>query len=401
MKLEIPIGRSIWTVEVNPATQVRLQSPESGTVITNPKQALKQALENPLRFETLKRALTPDDRVAVIVDDQLPFLSELITGLLEYLSGCGIEPSRVTVVSPSGSSQLWIDSLPDVWADVVAEVHDPADRQKQCYLATTEAGRRVYLNRTVIDADAVIILSGRGYSSLLGYSGAEGLIYPNLTDNETLSSLYGQLSSETVSNRALVAQQESQEISWLLGCPFLIQVIVGEGDTLTDIISGLLETSRDGEQLLNKRWASTIPQKVDAVIATLSGDANLHGFTQLSQAALNASRLLNANGKLILLTESDTSLSEGAEIFRRVDEPIEALQQALKSKVHDFEAVFQWARACTDAQIYLASEIRPDIVEEIFATPIGSPRDVERLLEGCSSWAYLPDAHKSQVVVKP
>jgi hypothetical protein len=253
----------------------------------------------------------------------------------------------------------------------------------------------------VIDADAVIILSGRGYSSLLGYSGAEGLIYPNLTDNETLSSLYGQLSSETVSNRALVAQQESQEISWLLGCPFLIQVIVGEGDTLTDIISGLLETSRDGEQLLNKRWASTIPQKVDAVIATLSGDANLHGFTQLSQAALNASRLLNANGKLILLTESDTSLSEGAEIFRRVDEPIEALQQALKSKVHDFEAVFQWARACTDAQIYLASEIRPDIVEEIFATPIGSPRDVERLLEGCSSWAYLPDAHKSQVVVKP
>lgn len=401
MKLEIPIGRSIWTVEVNPATQVRLQSPESGAVITNPKQALKQALENPLRFETLKRALTPDDRVAVIVDDQLPFLSELITGLLEYLSGCGIEPSRVTVVSPSGSSQLWIDSLPDVWADVVAEVHDPADRQKQCYLATTEAGRRVYLNRTVIDADAVIILSGRGYSSLLGYSGAEGLIYPNLTDNETLSSLYGQLSSETVSNRALVAQQESQEISWLLGCPFLIQVIVGEGDTLTDIISGLLETSRDGEQLLNKRWASTIPQKVDAVIATLSGDANLHGFTQLSQAALNASRLLNANGKLILLTESDTSLSEGAEIFRRVDEPIEALQQALKSKVHDFEAVFQWARACTDAQIYLASEIRPDIVEEIFATPIGSPRDVERLLEGCSSWAYLPDAHKSQVVVKP
>lgn len=401
MKLEIPIGRSIWTVEVNPATQVRLQSPESGTVITNPKQALKQALENPLRFETLKRALTPDDRVAVIVDDQLPFLSELITGLLEYLSGCGIEPSRVTVVSPSGSSQLWIDSLPDVWADVVAEVHDPADRQKQCYLATTEAGRRVYLNRTVIDADAVIILSGRGYSSLLGYSGAEGLIYPNLTDNETLSSLYGQLSSETVRNRALVAQQESQEISWLLGCPFLIQVIVGEGDTLTDIIAGLLETSRDGEQLLNKRWASTIPQKVDAVIATLSGNANLHGFAQLSQAALNASRLLNANGKLILLTESDTSLSEGAEIFRRVDEPIEALQQALKSKVHDFEAVFEWARACTDAQIYLASEIRPDIVEEIFATPIGSPRDVERLLEGCSSWAYLPDAHKSQVVVKP
>ncbi|MCX7666660.1 MAG: lactate racemase domain-containing protein [Gemmataceae bacterium] len=401
MKLEIPIGRSIWTVEVNPATQVRLQSPESGVAITNPKQALMKSLDNPLRFETLKRALTPDDRVAVIIDDQLPFLSELITGLLEYLSGCGIEPSRVTVISPFGSSQLWIDTLPDVWADVVAEVHDPADRQKQCYLATTEAGRRVYLNRTVIDADAVIILSGRGYSSLLGYSGAEGLIYPNLTDNETLSSLYGQLSSETVSNRTLVAQQESQEISWLLGCPFLIQVIVGEGDTLTDIISGLLETSRDGEQLLNKRWASTIPQKVDAVIATLSGDANLHGFAQLSQAALNASRLLNANGKLILLTESDTSLSEGAEIFRRVDEPIEALQQALRSKVHDFEAVFQWARACTDAQIYLASEIRPDIVEEIFATPIGSPRDVERLLEGCSSWAYLPDAHKSQVVVKP
>ncbi len=401
MKLDVPIGRSVWSVEVNPSTQVMLRSPEAGTVITNPKQALIDAVTTPLRFEALRRALTPDDRVALIIDDHLPHLSELIAGLLEYLHGYGIESSRVTVISPHGSQQLWIDTLPDAWSDVVAEVHDPVDRQKLSYLATTEAERRVYLNRTVVDADAVIVLGGRGFSSLTGYSGAEGLIYPNLTDNDTRRSLFGQLSSEIVSKRAHTAQKESQEVAWLLGCPYLIQVIEGHGDTLTDIISGLLDTSRDGEELLNKRLASTIPHRVDCVIATLSGDPNTHGFFELSQAALNASRLLNPDGKLILLSESETSLTEGAEIFRVVDEPIEALQEALKSKVNDFEAVFQWARATTDAKIYLASEIRPEIVEEIFATPIGSPRDIEKILEGVSSWAYLPDAHKSQVIIQP
>ena len=65
------------------------------------------------------------------------------------------------------------------------EIHDPADRRKLAYLATTGAGRRVYLNRTLVDADFVIVLSGRDYDPLTGYAGAEVAVFPALSDEET------------------------------------------------------------------------------------------------------------------------------------------------------------------------------------------------------------------------
>ena len=39
------------------------------------------------------------------------------------------------------------------------QVHDPADRKKLSYLATTRQGRRIYLNRSAVDADQLIVLS--------------------------------------------------------------------------------------------------------------------------------------------------------------------------------------------------------------------------------------------------
>ena len=60
------------------------------------------------------------------------------------IPGKGIEPAAVTVLTPPGSSQEWIDELPDEFADVTAETHDPADKARLAYLASTKAGRRVW-----------------------------------------------------------------------------------------------------------------------------------------------------------------------------------------------------------------------------------------------------------------
>src|SRR6185436_12624324 len=108
----------------------------------------------PVGFEPLRRALTPDDHVAVVVDDKLPHLAELLSGLLEHLVSAGVKPEAVTLVLvPGAKRQGFIDDLPDEYADVRVETHDPADAKRHAYLATTKGGRRVYLNRTFLEAD--------------------------------------------------------------------------------------------------------------------------------------------------------------------------------------------------------------------------------------------------------
>ena len=53
-----------------------------------------------------------------------------------------------------------IDELPDEFQDVRTEIHDPGKREALAYLATTRRGRRIYLNRTVVDADQSIVVAG-------------------------------------------------------------------------------------------------------------------------------------------------------------------------------------------------------------------------------------------------
>ena len=97
---------------------------------------------------------------------------------LDVLAERGV---NVTLLcEPSASQQPWLTDLPDAFEEVRLEVHDPKDRKKLAYLATTRKGRRLYLNRTAVDADQLVVLGRRTYDPLLGYSGAAGALYPAL-----------------------------------------------------------------------------------------------------------------------------------------------------------------------------------------------------------------------------
>src|SRR5947208_6819474 len=130
--IDVPVGRSRWSLAVGDADLIA--HPErTGMPVRDARAAVVDALDHPVRFEPFRRALTPDDRIALVVDESLPRLPELIAGVLEYLAGAGIPPSAVTAISPAGSAQHWMNDLPDNMADLQTEVHRPADRNRLSY----------------------------------------------------------------------------------------------------------------------------------------------------------------------------------------------------------------------------------------------------------------------------
>src|SRR5262249_4346818 len=159
---------------------------------------------------------TPDDRLAVVVDGHLPRLAELIAGVFDHVVPAGVRPEDVTLVcAPPGGRQGWVDDLPDEYADSRVEIHDPADRNRLSYLATTKGGRRLYLNRSLVDADQAIILCGREYDPLLGLTGPASAVYPALADAEARAGARDRLLAGTPG--------EAEEVAWLLGTPFVVQ----------------------------------------------------------------------------------------------------------------------------------------------------------------------------------
>jgi len=396
--VEVPVGRSRWSLAVRDADLIPFPAARSSP-IRDARAAVVEALDHPVRFEPFRRALTPDDRIALVLDESLPRLPELIAGVLEYLAGAGIPPSAVTAISPAGSAQHWLNDVPDTMSDLQTEIHQPSDRNKLSYLAATKEGHRIYLNRTLVDADQAIVLTGRGYDPLLGYSGVVGSVYPGMADADSVRALVPKLSPQTAPDGSWPIRTEADEVTWLLGSPFFVQVIEGAGDEIEAVVAGFADTADDGVVRLNERWKTTIREPADTVVVALSGDPERHDFAALARAAATGARVVKPGGTVIILSEADPEMGPAIDVIRRTDEPPEAVKLLFREKPADAAAAVQWAWAAGQAKLFLASEIRPTTVEEMFATPLTGPKEVQRLLESAGRVLIIPDAHKSWVTV--
>src|SRR5438094_10320953 len=119
MRIGIDYGREHLAVEVRESTLVPVHRRPPAPPLADPAAAVRQALETPLGFPALRRALTPDDHVVIVIDEHLPRLPELLTPVLEHITQAQVDPAAITLLCPpSSSGQPWIDDLPEAFEDV-------------------------------------------------------------------------------------------------------------------------------------------------------------------------------------------------------------------------------------------------------------------------------------------
>jgi nickel-dependent lactate racemase len=368
--------------------------------LVDPAAAVSAALEAPHGFPPLRRALTPDDHIAVVLNERLPRLVDILTPLLEHVNGAGVAPERITLICPpSASRQPWLEDLPDAFEEVRLEVHDPTDRRRLSYLATMREGKRLYLNRTVVDADQVVVLAGRRYDPLLGYAGAEGEIYPGLSDaaTRTETNTHGKL--DTPGEAAWPVRREAVESAWLLGAPFFVQAIEAAGDELADVVAGAAEAGVEGQRRQDNCWRWKVGRAPDVVIAGLAGDPARQTFADLAAAAACAARVVRPGGRIALLCQAHPGLGN-TEALYGADGPREVLDRLRGKSDLDLIPALRWAGAAQHARLYLMSDLADDAVEDLFATPLRKGSEVQRLLDAGGSCLFLQDAHKALVVVE-
>jgi nickel-dependent lactate racemase len=402
MRVGIEFGLERHEFDVPEDGLIGSRRPEAVPALADPGAAVREALESPLGFPALRRALTPDDHVVVVVDEQLPHLPELLAAIFEHVVRAGVSPGAITFLYPlPAASSAGPRELPEALREAAVEEHDPANRQRLSYLATTRQGRRIYLNRTAVDADQLVVLTRRGYDPLLGYGGSEGSLYPALSDEATRQEMASRLSTAAPGKEPWPTRREAAEVAWLLGAPFMLQVIEGAGDDLAHVVGGLADSGSEGERLLDNRWRLTVDDLADTVVAAVSGDPAHHGFAELARALGAAARVVKPEGRIVLLSGANPALGPGAELLRGAGEPGKALDALCRETPPDVAAAFQWASAARRASLYLLSGLPAEVAEELFATPLEHPRQVQRLLNGTGAYLFLPDAHKSLAVPQP
>jgi nickel-dependent lactate racemase len=367
--------------------------------LLDPAAAVRQALDSPWNYPALRRALTPDDHVVLVVDDRLPQVESLAAATLEHILSASVAPSAITLLILPAGSRDWASALPSEYQRVAVEVHDPADRKRLAYLATTRRGRRIYLNRTAVEADQIVVLARERYDPLLGYWGPAAELFPELSDEATGQELSKHLSTAPPGDKPWPAAQESEEVTWLLGAPFMVHVIEGSGDEITQVIAGDAAAAGESRRLLNARWRISVERPADTVVAIVGGDPARQGFSDLACALACAARVVSARGKIVLLSGARPSLGRGAEILCQADSADSGLALLRRENPADIRAAFQWATAVQKASLYLLSKLPDDTAEDLFATPLQQVRQVQRLLGTDGSCLVIEDADKTLAVL--
>jgi nickel-dependent lactate racemase len=384
-----------------PDERVLACSPSDSSDLDNPDQVLHDVLEHPVDFPSLRRALTPDDNVVIVIDESIPQLARFLTPILEHLLSAHVKPEAITLLclTPS-TSQPWLDDLPEAFLDVRIEIHDPKDRKHLSYLATTKKGRRVYLNRTLVDADQTVIFTRRSFDPLFGYTGGETDLFPGLTDEATQTEFARGLHLKP-QNADADMREQATEVAWLLGMPFFVQIIEGNDAELSHVLGGTVESNVEGLRLWKNRWKVRVPERADVVVAGIGKVDDAHSFAEMARALVNASKVVKSEGKIVLLTEANPDVDAVLPLLQKAGELGGVLDEIQEDESFpDRDTVFCWAKAASRGRIYLLSQLPEETVEDLGAVYLQNAAQVQRLLDANESCVFLPEANKTLAVLK-
>ena len=370
-----------------------------GIGTTGVEAAVGEALEQPRDFPPLRQMLVPGDRVAIAFDPEIPQSGPVLDALVGVLGEAGVGPETLTIVSPSPAMAGPGDS-PSPGGSI--QVHDPDDRSHIAYLASTKDGRRIYLNRSLTDADVVLPVGLLRHDPDLGYRGPWSLLFPGLSDRETMRALRGTSwgSPYADGGRHRARLEESSEVSWLLGSQFSLGIVPAAGGLL-EIVAGRDEAVREqGIASVERNWTMKAPGRAEVVIAGVGGPPGGATLEDLAAALETACALVRRGGRVVVLSRASGSIGPALQRLSSVDEPGEAVA-ALRGleEADDYAVALRIARAAAWADLFVASGIDSEIVEGWSIAPLERPEQARRLAANAESVTFVGHAELTRVVL--
>mgnify|MGYP003347006263 CR=1 FL=1 len=339
------------------------------------------ALNEPLGYPELSRCIFPGDTVAVVPDPETPALAELLTVVLQQLQQAADGTATILLVlppDPAGQKWGWLlEQMPSALQGVQVHHHDPADRNQSGYVASSEGGERLYLNRLVSEADTIVTVGLICFDRELGIRGTSSALFPGLSDRETQQRtgfVPGQLADVSVElRRGLI-----DELGWLTGTQFTVQAVPGAAGVLQVLAGSPEQVLERGRLLCEELWELGSDARAEAVLAAV--DSGPSGWSTLGRALENLSEVVEQGGRLIVVCDVEVPEGPAMQILRRTQDPENLVRPLQRDPLEDSRQAIQVIEACQRARVYLLSRLPAETVEELGMIPLSSEAELQKLL---------------------
>jgi len=386
VELEFPAG----------AVPQELGNPR-GELLGNLDAALTDALAKPLEYPALALCITSSDRVVLALGHGVPKAAQLVATVVRTLVEAGVAPEGITVLQTKADASVDACDPRRLVAASMREkigrsIHDPSDRRQLAYLAASEAGEEILINRALHEADIVFPIGCLRAPETAGYFGIHGDVFPAFSDAKTQQRFRAPASLDRKGKLQQELIAEADHVAWLLGVMFTIQVVPAAGDGVLHVLAGQCDVvRRRGQDLYRAAWLCPAKQQAGLVVATIEGDAGHQTWENLGQALQTASCFVEADGAVVLCC--DLSARPGTGMQRLACTSREAaLRQISKDRPADALAAAQIVQAVEQHKVYLLSKLDPATVEDLSMVPVAGIEELGRLTQQYASPILLSNA---------
>lgn len=258
-----------------------------------------RTLDAPEDFPPIDAAIVPGDRVAVVLDPNVPEITDVLTGVLRTLSQSDI--GGIDIVLWDEATEETIGAVRDAAGDHPVSVHTSQRRDELRYLGADDDADPVYLNRIVVDADFVLPVHAIRAWDVSMQRDLTG-IFPSLVDSATKNRFLGAV--ETASKNTAVAKMAT-ETRWLLGVQLVLTVTANAEGQAGEIVAGTPEAIAKRIAPVSRK-PDGFPPDAALVVASLDGNAQQQTWANAVRAAEAASRYSGNGGTIVVWTEIDT-----------------------------------------------------------------------------------------------
>ncbi|MFD1453189.1 MULTISPECIES: nickel-dependent lactate racemase [Oceanobacillus] len=393
MKTDLLYGKNGISLDL--PEDALLIEPTNLPKLENDKEAIRQALRNPIGSESLKESVKSTDTVAIVISDiTRPTPNHILVPLLiEELNHVPLE--NFVIINGTGThrdqtKEEFVQMLGSWVVDNIRIINNQChDKNTLVNLGKSKFGCDVYLNKDYVESDFRIVTGFIEPHFFAGFSGGPKGIMPGIAGIETIMTFHNaRMIGDPLSTWGNMennpVQDMTREINAMCKPDFMLNVTLNREKEITNVFAGELYQAHDEGCAYAKDHAMfRCDKRFDVVITSNSGyplDQNLY---QAVKGMSAAHKIVKEGGAIIVASECSDGLPDHgnyAKIFDMARSPQDLLDMINNPefKMFDQWQVQKQAVIQVWADVYVYSTLSD---EQITNTMLKPTHDIEQTLE--------------------
>lgn len=384
MKTELLYGKDGITLDL--PDNAFVIEPKNLPKMENDREAIRQALRNPINAKPLRESVKATDIVSIVISDiTRPTPNHiLVPALIEELDHVPLE--NFVVINGTGTHrdqtrEEFVGMLGEWVVDNIRIINNHChDKETLVKVGHSRFGCDVYLNKDYVESDFKIVTGFIEPHFFAGFSGGPKGMMPGIAGIETIMTFHNaRMIGDPLATWGNMVnnpvQDMTREINGMCKPDFMLNVTLNREKDITAIFAGELYEAHDQGCAFAKEHAMLrCDERFDVVIASNSGyplDQNLY---QAVKGMSAAHKIVKKGGSIIIASECSDGLPDHgnySKIFEMANSPQELLDMINNP---DFKLFDQWqvqkqAVIQVWADIFVYSKLTDEQVESTMLKP--------------------------------